>query len=277
MYCGIVIRSYCKSGRPLKCELLTHTHTPIHIHTHTHKVCNSKATQKGVLGPIKTCWWSSSCKWNVMKCCCLLLSWFSSSHCDLRLYETTTATDKSILFFPSRCLCMCVKRQCQRVYYVQNIKNRFQIQGWVIWSETSEIWKVYNRTKLDCSLHNTVHVSAPIKLRFNPLNCSIQITDHTTWPYNSLIPIITHVLILLERQMASHSQCYQPQLTPTAPTITHYPLITMTHKCIQRSPLGSEMVHCTIIQITAEHGCNCWNWVIMEEVGGGSKCHKLSN
>lgn len=116
-----------------------HTHTPIHIHTHTHKVCNSKATQKGVLGPIKTCWWSGSCKWNVMKCCCLLLSWFTSSHCDLRLYETTTATDKSILFFPLRCLCMCVKRQSRRVYYVQNIKNHFQIQGWEIWSDLKSL------------------------------------------------------------------------------------------------------------------------------------------
>lgn len=52
--------------------------------------------------------------------------------------------------------------------------------------------------------------------------------------------------------MASHSQCYQPQLTPKAPTITHYLLITLTHNSIRGTPLGSETVHCTIIQITAE-------------------------
>lgn len=64
--------------------------------------------------------------------------------------------------------------------------------------------------------------------------------------------IITNVLIQRERQMASDNQCYQPQLTPKAPTITHYLLITMTHNSIQGTPLGSEMVHCTIIKITTE-------------------------
>lgn len=64
--------------------------------------------------------------------------------------------------------------------------------------------------------------------------------------------IITNVSIQRKRQMASDGQCYQPQLTPKAPTITHYLLITMTHNRIQGAPLGSEMVHCTIIQITAE-------------------------
>lgn len=63
--------------------------------------------------------------------------------------------------------------------------------------------------------------------------------------------IIT-MLIQWERQMASHSQYDQPQLTPKAPTITRYLLITMTHNSIRGTPLGSEMVHCTIIQITAE-------------------------
>ena len=64
--------------------------------------------------------------------------------------------------------------------------------------------------------------------------------------------IITNVLIQQERQMASDSQCYQPQLTRKAPTITHYLLITMTHNRIQGTPLGPEMVHCTIIHITVE-------------------------
>lgn len=52
--------------------------------------------------------------------------------------------------------------------------------------------------------------------------------------------------------MAIHNQCYQPKLTPKAPTITHYFLITMTHNGIQGTLLSSEMVHCTIIQMTAE-------------------------
>lgn len=64
--------------------------------------------------------------------------------------------------------------------------------------------------------------------------------------------IMTSVLIQWERQMAGYNHCYQPQVTPKAPTITHYLLITMTHNRIQGTPLGSEMVHCTIIQITAE-------------------------
>ncbi len=91
--------------------------------------------------------------------------------------------------------------------------------------------------------------------------------------------IITTVLIQRERQMASDSQCYQPQLTPRAPTITHYLLITMTHNSIQGTPLGLEMVHCTIIQITAEQE----QWMELLELSnygaacGGSKCHKLSD
>lgn len=60
------------------------------------------------------------------------------------------------------------------------------------------------------------------------------------------------MLIQQYRQISNDSNCYQPQLTPKAPTITHYLIITLTPNNIQSTPLSPEMVRCTIIQIIAE-------------------------